>query len=196
MDKYSELADNQVARIWEAVKYREEQFGEEWMIVVTTDHGRTASDGKGHGGQSERERTTWISTNVKTNDYFAQGLPAITDIAVSIARFMDFSIPVDLQYEQEGAPFIGKVSIANLKANKADNQINLTWDNYDNAPVDVYLSLSNSFKDGRKDLWKKVGTVSANQKLFVFDASAQETELYKFSLRGKHNMLPVWAKTK
>ena len=192
MDKYTVLADNQIARIWEAVKYREQQYGEEWMIVATTDHGRTPSDGKGHGGQSKRERTTWISTNVKPNTYFEQGLPAITDIVVSIARFMDFSIPSDLQYEQEGAPFIGNLSIANIKARKTDNQINITWDNYDNAPVDIYLSVTNHFKDGGKDEWKKVGTVKASQKTFVFDCSGQGSKIYKFSVRGKHNMLPVW----
>jgi len=195
MDKYTELADNQVARIWEAVKYREEQHGEEWMIVVMTDHGRTAFDGKGHGGQSERERTTWISTNVKTNDYFAQGLPAITDILPSISRFMGFTIPVDLQYEQEGAPFIDKVSIANIKAEKTGNQIRITWDNYDDSPVDIFLSVTNNFKDGGKDEWEKVGTIKASQELFVFDCSDQESEFYKFSLRSKHNMLPVWIKT-
>ena len=193
-DEYLGYAENQVARIWEAVKYREKQHDEEWMIVVTTDHGRKASDGKGHGGQSERERSTWISTNVKPNDYFVHGLPAITDIAVSISRFMDFSIPKDVQYEQEGAPFIGKISIANVKALKTVDKINITWDNYDNSPVEIYLSVANNFKDGGKDEWKKVGTVKAGQKKFVFDASAQQSELYKFSLRGKHNMLPVWAK--
>ena len=196
MDKYTALADNQIARIWEAVKFREEQYGEEWMIVVTTDHGRTASDGRGHGGQSDRERTTWISTNVNPNTYFVKGLPAITDIAVSIARFMGFSIPVDLQYEQEGAPFIGELSIANVKAEKNGNQIKITWDNYDNAPVDIYLSVTDNFKEGGKDEWKKTGTVNANQKMFVFDTSGRESEFYKFSLRGKHNMLPVWVQTK
>ena len=193
-DRYLELADQQVARIWEAVKYREEQHGEEWMIVVTTDHGRKASDGKGHGGQTERERSIWISTNVEPNTYFVQGYPAITDIAVSISRFMDFSIPMDVQYEQEGTPFIGKLSIANVKAVQTGDQINITWDNYDNSPVEIYLSVTNNFKDGGKDEWKKVGTVKANQKMFVFDASGQSSELYKFSLRGKHNMLPVWVR--
>jgi len=191
-DEYLELADKQVSRIWEAVKHREKKHGEEWMIVVTTDHGRSASDGKGHGGQSERERSIWISTNVKTNEYFAQGFPAITDIAPSIARFMNFSIPEDLQYEQEGAPFIDKLSIANVKAAKTDQQIEITWDNYDNSPVDIFLTLTNNFKNGEKEEWVKAGTVNANQKLFVFDASGQESDFYKFSLRGKHNMLPVW----
>ena len=62
-DEYVRKADNQVARIWEAVKYREANFDEEWMVVVTTDHGR-GENGHGHGGQSWRERTTWISTNI------------------------------------------------------------------------------------------------------------------------------------
>lgn len=193
MDKYTGLADNQVARVWEAVKYREERFDEEWMIVVTTDHGRHASNGKGHGGQTERERTTWISTNVKPNTYFEQGLPAITDIAVSLSRFMNFTIPVELQYEQEGAPFIGKISIANVKAVKTDGQITITWDQYDDSPVDVYMSVANRFKEGGTDEWKKVGTVKANQKMFVFDCATQPSPFYKFSLRGRHNMQPVWA---
>ena len=193
-DQYLGLADKQVARIWEAVKYREKQYGEEWMVVVTTDHGRRASDG-GHGLQSERERSIWISTNVKPNTYFEQGLPAITDIAVSISRFMNFSIPDDVQYEQEGAPFIGKVSIANVKAVATGNQINITWDNYDDSQVDLYLSVTNNFKDGGKDEWKKVGTVKASQRKFVFDASMQPSKFYKFSLRGKHNMLPVWVQS-
>ena len=190
-DTYINLADNQVSRIWEAVKYREELYDEEWMIVVTTDHGRTA-DGHGHGGQSERERSIWISTNVKTNDYFVQGLPAITDIVVSISRFMDFSIPLDLQFEQEGAPFIGQISIADVKAEQTDSQITITWDNYDDSQVEIYLSVTNNFKDGGTDEWKKIGDVKAGQKRFVFDKSAQESEFYKFSLRGEHNMLPVW----
>ena len=191
-EKFTGLADKQIARIWDAVKYRENQHGEEWMVVVTTDHGRNAKDGKGHGGQTERERGIWISTNVKPNDYFKQGFPAITDIAVSISRFMDFTIPQDVQYEQEGAPFIGKISIANVKAVKTDNRITLTWDQYDDAPVDVYLSVTNNFKDGGTDEWKKVGTAKASQKSFVFDSATQKSNFYKFSLRGKHNMLPVW----
>ena len=191
-DSYLELADKQVSRIWEAVKYREENHNEEWKIVVLTDHGRTASDGRGHGGQTERERTVWISTNVMPNNYFAQGLPAITDVLVSVSRFMNFSIPIDLQYEQEGAPFIGEVSITNVKAHKTGNLINITWDNYDNSPVDIYLTHTNNFKYGGKDEWKKVGTINADQKKFVLDTSGQEASFYKFSLRAKHNMLPVW----
>ena len=106
-DEYVRKADNQVARIWEAVKYREANFDEEWMIIVTTDHGR-GENGHGHGGQSGRERTTWISTNVPVNNHFKAGGLAITDIAPSICRYMGFEVPQAVLWEQDGMPFIGK----------------------------------------------------------------------------------------
>jgi arylsulfatase A-like enzyme len=191
-DKYTELTDKQIGRIWEAVKYREKAFDEEWMVVVTTDHGRNAIDGKGHGGQTQRERTTWISTNVKPNEYFKNNQPGIVDIVPSICRFMNFSIPRDVQFEQEGTPFIGKIDISNVKAEKKNNQIVITWNNYDNSPVEIYLSTTNNFKEGKSDEWIKVGKVKASQKRFVFDSSGINTPLCKFSVRSKNNMLPVF----
>jgi len=192
MDRYVALADRQVARVWEAVKYREENYDEEWMIVVVTDHGRD-DKGYGHGGQSERERTIWISTNVKPNTYFVQKQPAITDIAVSIARFMDFSIPQDVQNEQEGTPFIGPLSITNVKATQKDNQYHLTWESDDNAPVDIYYAVTDNFKEGGTDTWQKAGTVEASRNQFLFDASGQPSNFLKFSVRGKENRLAVVA---
>lgn len=56
-------ADEQVGKIWKAIQSREANTKEQWMIVITTDHGRDAETGKNHGGQSDRERTVWISTN-------------------------------------------------------------------------------------------------------------------------------------
>ncbi|MDO3640601.1 hypothetical protein [Mucilaginibacter sp. L3T2-6] len=34
--------------------YREKHFNEEWVIFVTTDHGRSEDNGRNHGGQSKR----------------------------------------------------------------------------------------------------------------------------------------------
>src|SRR5690606_34344814 len=45
-------ADAQVGRIWSAIKQRKAASNEDWMIVVTTDHGRDAATGKHHGGHS------------------------------------------------------------------------------------------------------------------------------------------------
>lgn len=191
-DKYTGLTDRQIGRIWDAVKFREEEFNEEWMIVVTTDHGRSAKDGKGHGGQTERERTTWISTNVKTNEYFKTQKPTIVDIIPSICRFMDFSVPQNVRFEQEGSPFIGEIDLANARGKIEKKQITLVWDSFSDAPVDIYLSQTNGFKNGQSDQWKKVATVKASAKKYVFDASGLDTSFLKFSLRGRNNMLPVW----
>jgi predicted AlkP superfamily pyrophosphatase or phosphodiesterase len=100
------LADDQVGRIWKAIQQREKENDEEWMIVITTDHGRTADTGKGHGGQSERERTTWIVTDQSdlTPAFFNQ--PGIVDIMPSICQFMGITIPKNIQVKLDGKSFL------------------------------------------------------------------------------------------
>ena len=99
-------ADSMVGRIWEAVKQRE-VLGEEWMVVVTTDHGRDAATGKGHGGKSERERTTWIATNQRElTPRFINGQSAIVDIAPSILQHLRIAAPAQVQAQMEGASFL------------------------------------------------------------------------------------------
>ena len=99
-------ADARVGRIWEAVKQRQ-ALGEDWMIVVTTDHGRDARTGKGHGGQSTRERTTWIVTNQSAlTTRFTSGTPAIVDIAPSILQHLGIAVPDAVAREMEGVSFL------------------------------------------------------------------------------------------
>jgi phosphopentomutase len=77
------------------------------MIVVTTDHGRDASTGKGHGGQSARERTTWIVTNQSALDErFTNGSAAIVDIAPSILQHLRITVPPAVAREMEGVSFL------------------------------------------------------------------------------------------
>lgn len=102
------LADAQVGRIWEAVK-RRQALGEEWMIVVTTDHGRDPVTGKGHGGQSARERTTWIATNQPRLDpRFTSGTPAVVDIAPSILQHLRIAVPAAVAQQMDGVSFLTK----------------------------------------------------------------------------------------
>ncbi len=99
-------ADARVGRVWEAVKQRQ-ALGEEWMVVVTTDHGRDARTGKGHGGQSARERTTWIVTNRSDLDArFTRGMPAIVDIAPSILQHLRIAVPAAVARAMDGASFL------------------------------------------------------------------------------------------
>jgi len=73
---------------------------------VTTDHGRDAATGKDHGGQSERERTTWIVTNsVSLNEHFTD-TPAIVDILPSIAAHLELEMPAEIREQLDGRSFI------------------------------------------------------------------------------------------
>ena len=194
-DEFVVKADQQVARIWEAVKYREANFDEEWMIVVTTDHGRDES-GKSHGGQSLRERTTWISTNIEVNEHFKSENLAIIDILPSIYRYMDFSIPNAVKWEQDGIPFIGQTDIYNLSSQpvSSDNSVQLNWKVYTkNVPVDIYVAATNNFKEGGNDDWIKIGTVSSEQEKYIVDLSTlPNSELYKFVVKSPNNHLNRW----
>ena len=100
------LMDANVGRIAAAVRAREERFEEDWLIIVTTDHGRDAETGRHHGGQSEEERTIWIATNSdRLNARFAQR-PAIVDILPSLLRHLGVDAPEHISRHFDGASFI------------------------------------------------------------------------------------------
>jgi arylsulfatase A-like enzyme len=49
----------------DVIHYREITYGEEWMVVLTTDHG---GEGTGHGGQDElpQTRKVWSIVRIPT----------------------------------------------------------------------------------------------------------------------------------
>jgi predicted AlkP superfamily pyrophosphatase or phosphodiesterase len=100
--------DARLSLIWSAVQARQEAFGEDWLIIVTTDHGRDAETGRDHGGQTERERTIWIATSSHrlTPDFYS--MPAIVDIYPSIAAHLGITIPERVARHLDGASFIQK----------------------------------------------------------------------------------------
>ncbi len=99
-------ADAQVGRVWKAVKQRQ-SMGEEWMVIVTTDHGRDALTGMDHGGQSARERTIWIATNQpELNERFTAGEPAIVDIVPSILQHLGVKTPAEVAQKMDGVSFL------------------------------------------------------------------------------------------
>jgi predicted AlkP superfamily pyrophosphatase or phosphodiesterase len=98
--------DDQVGRIWTAVQSRQRSRNEDWLIVVTTDHGRDAASGRDHGEQSERERTTWIVTNSDRLNARFYAQPAIVDILPSLAVHMQLSIPANIRAQLDGQSFI------------------------------------------------------------------------------------------
>lgn len=105
-DAAVEHVDSLVGVLWRAVQ-RREALGEAWMIVVTTDHGRDPISGRGHGRQTERERTTWIVTNHRTlSPRFTQGTPAIVDIAPSVLQHLGVAVPAEVAARMDGVSFV------------------------------------------------------------------------------------------
>lgn len=153
-----EKADAQVKQVWDAVKKRQ-ALGEDWMIVVTTDHGRDAQTGKDHGGQSPRERETWIVANLnEPNPHFTQQPPAITDISPSILRHLGISIPEPQQMEMDGIPFIGNISLDGFKAAIRGDEVSLSWRPLEQTGyVNFLLSTSNHFARGGEDEYLNIG---------------------------------------
>jgi len=187
-------ADRQIGMIWSSCRQREEQFNEDWLIIITTDHGRDAGTGKNHGGQSDRERTTWIATNsTRLNDRFQQ-LPGIVDIMPSICNHMDLPLPDKVKQEMDGIPFIGTVDVADLEAEKKGDQIVLHWKNLSKSKSDkleIYMASTNHFKEGGEDLYKKAGEVELGQEKYALTFEPG-SKFYKILVKAPHNWANVW----
>ena len=100
------LIDSFVGRIWDSVQFRQHTTNEDWLIVVTTDHGRDVTTGKNHGGQSKRERTTWIATNSNNLNSQYNNSSAIVDILPSITTHLQLTIPEKIAGQLDGDTFI------------------------------------------------------------------------------------------
>lgn len=196
MDEYVLRAGEQIGRIWEAVRYRESRFKEEWLVIVVTDHGR-AADGHSHGGQSLREKTSWVAANVKANrKYLATGCLALVDVAPTIYRFMGWTVPEALRREMDGSPFIGKLDIAGLEALEYDDysSVILTWKILNKGAVaNIFMTASNNFKDGGTDDWVKVGSAKASDGTFTISLKdVPRSGVYKFAVETPNGTLTRW----
>ena len=77
-----------IGRLWKAIQYRQANFNEDWGNIYHNRPRRNQETGRDHGGQSDRERNTWIVTNAQNlNAHFKQQ-PGIVDIMPTIACFL------------------------------------------------------------------------------------------------------------
>lgn len=187
-------ADQYVQGIWDSIQDRMKTENEEWMIIVTTDHGRDEQTGKSHGGQSARERSIWISTNFSDlNPHFNSDTAEIVDIFPTIARFMDIEIPLETLRELDGVPLIGPVSVSDLQAtyNTKTRSIDLSWKTYDcEGSAQIYLSKTNNFKDGGEDEYELVKSVPVRSG--KSSIQADPSPFYKIVFEAPHNTLNRW----
>ncbi len=197
--KAVEMMDAQMGRLWRAIQLREKNFNEDWQIFITTDHGRDAKTGKGHGGQSDRERSTWIVTSAKNlNTVFKRGtgqtlLPGVVDIMPTIARHLGVTIPKAQSFEIDGVSLTGKLSLTNLIAKKEGGKVNLTWVSPDKeGKVKIWIATTNHFAKGGQDLYYLAGEVDAAAEKSQIDVSRYPSGFFKIVLEGKHNSVNRW----
>lgn len=184
--------DVQIGRVWDAIQYREKKYKEDWLIVITTDHGRT-DDGFGHGGHSERERATWIVTNSEnTNSHFNQ-TPEMVDILPSIANHLNLNIPKKIAMELDGTPFIGPVAATDLTATRVGDQLKIQWKSLSkNQKGRIWISTTNNFKIGGLDNYWLTEDINLSQESTSMDLEGTESEIYKVVLETDSGYLNYW----
>ena len=187
--------DKRVGWIWEAVKAREEMFNEDWLFIVTTDHGRDEATGKGHGGQSERQRSAWIIANRKlTNTYTSFLKASVVDIMPTIARFLSVDVPRNNLFELDGIPLIGEVSVGQPTLNYFQNTLDITWValGNPNEEVNIWGTSVNNRKEGLQEEYKLLGTFPLRTGHAVIPFSESIEGFYKITIEGEHNTVNRW----
>lgn len=187
--------DRMIGKVYDAVKRRELRHGEDWLFIVTTDHGRSAHDGKGHGGQSDRERNTWIAINKPdVNAYARNNRVAITDILPTIADFMGIKIPVSIEQEIDGVDLLKNRNAYQLKATLADSKtLNVTWKTIQPSSdiAEIYLTSTNNFRNGGKDSYQLLGKTELGKGTFTAEIK-HPSDIYKIVLKTKDGFLNTW----
>ena len=165
-----EVADAQVGQMMATVNAKMAQ-GEDWLVLITTDHGRTPIVGCGHGNQSVQEKTIFIASNQSLNHEFNQpannlenqdfnGLyayPSQASITPTVLRHLGIEPLVD--WALDGIPLNGDLAVRKLMA--SNTNADLTWVPESDANVDVFRN--GQLVDNVNDLegqWSDLQTVN------------------------------------
>jgi hypothetical protein len=187
-----ELMDKKIGRLWQAIQYRQQQFHEDWLIVITTDHGRDSATGHNHGGQSARERLGWIATNAKRlNAHFKNA--SIADIMPTIATFLDLRIPRDDAMEVDGTSLVGKPGATDPQLTRSGNQLLVKWKKGNvKGNAKLWLATTNNYKSGGKDVYTLAATVPLSKEKAVLDIKDKPSSFYKVVIETPVNFLNRW----
>ncbi len=186
--------DDQVGRIWQAILYREKHFNEDWVIFITTDHGRDEQTGRNHGGQSDRQRTTWMVTNYKQlNTYARYYKPGIIDITPSIIRFMGIAIPEAQLREMDGTSLIGQADVALPQVIYVQGTLDITWKALNTkGNVKIWVSPTNNYKTGGADDYKLMAQPTLNQEHVLVSVKDIPSAFYKVVIEAPGNTVNRW----
>jgi len=194
MDEAIRLADAQVGKIWETVQYRQKEFGEDWLIWITTDHGRKEPEGKDHGGQSDAEREIWMVSNSKNlNDRFHSGQAAMVDILPSFLRFYNLVVTEERENELDGVSLIGPNSISDVELVRKGKMRILTWNSVDKSgKVKISWSPTDNFSKGGNDMYMLLEEVESSSGQVEIPRWISKKKFFKILIEGEKNALNVW----
>ncbi|WP_246542310.1 alkaline phosphatase family protein [Collimonas antrihumi] len=157
-----QIVDGQVGQVLTALHRRQQTHSDEdWLVIVTPDHGRALPDGHHHGGQTLSEKTTFIAINKTANaqlnapvkdpaDSSFNGLygnATQADIVPTVLAHMGIKLDA-ANYHVDGVPLTGALGVRQLTA-KADNtarSVTLQWRGPD-APSGMPLTI---YRDGKQ----------------------------------------------
>ena len=135
--------DTKIGQVLVALQRRQQEHpDEDWLIMVTPDHGRSLPGGFGHGGQTLSEKTTFIAINKEANAQFSApfkdpadmafnglyGNATQADIVPTVLTHLGVR-PDAASYRIDGVSLLGQPSVRQLTA-KADGEarsITLQW---------------------------------------------------------------------
>ncbi len=189
------LLDGQMKKIAAAIRFREQTEKENWLLVITTDHGRDSVTGRNHGGQSNRERGTWMILNQKdTNRYVSSSRPAIVDIYPTAARFLQIGLPTAEAQELDGVPLTGPVSIGHPQLLVSGDTMTLRWKSYHpGETVKISVSYTNEFKTGGEDRYQLLTEIPTQREIYQAVIPGLSARPFcKVWLQGVSNSLNRW----
>lgn len=177
-----QTVDGQVEQVLTALQQRQQTHpDEDWLVMITPDHGRAMPDGHNHGNQTLSEKTTFIAINKAANAQFTSpfedpadmgfnglyGNATQADIIPTVLAHLGIK-PDAANYRIDGVPLLGALGVRQLTAT-ADNtarSVTLQW-RHSGAPSGQPLTI---YRDGRQ-----IATLSDAENTYV-DEDLQEIQ--------------------
>lgn len=148
--------DAQVGQLLSALERRKNTYpDEDWLVIVTPDHGRRLPEGKHHGQQTLSEKTTFIAMNKPGNLQLTTpiidpvnpghsglyGFASQADITPTLLNHLGVK-PDVTQHTMDGLPLTGALGVRQLTAQEPSTkaQVLLSWrtTNPSGKPLHIY----------------------------------------------------------